>query len=179
MLVASPLDSIDVLSTRSLSLLSFFHKMNNSPKAIICKTHGFGTKNLLNVFAASSLIYITIGSCDSQADSGQVLFILVALSYFFYVFNELINVTYIERDDESLFVKPINRLTFKKNHEFTIGDILRIMKDVSVYTYKGIPYRTYKVVVNTKDGKSISILTARNEEEADRLVRLVKNGIGI
>lgn len=97
------------------------------------------------------------------------IFIMFAVSL-----DDLLSGLKIEKDQHSLYLTYKTYFPFKKNKKIRLKEIIGVSKDRTKTDYKGNVLYSYHVVLNLKQGVEERLLTARNEDEADRIIKLIK-----
>lgn len=148
-------------------------------RTLLCKSHGYSVWNSVLLVA---VLWIQYSVYQLYEESGElmhlglcavVLVAVVILADNF--FSEII----IETDASTLYVRPKNKVSLKKNRALKKVDIQNIIiRKTRGRRENRSPFYSYFIAVRLINGDGVELLEARDEKEADRIAGLLWEATG-
>lgn len=140
--------------------------MDQKSKEKYTYSHGYSIENICSMVAcifAATLLFL------EYAENSQLWILVVATfcaGLALFSIDLVATKISIYDDNDYLYIKPCQPITFKKKYRFKRSEVLKARVDTTKRMTRYGPIVTHVVVLITKDGERHHVLIPRSKEEA-------------
>jgi len=129
------------------------------------------------VVGLSCMLIVLFSGYEKQGDWWLLLILIFVIVFLAIFIDDLLSTLRIEKDQHSLFLTYKTYFPFKKSKKFKLKNINSVFKEASRTEYRGNVLYSYDVMLKLKGNQTESLITARDENEADRIIKLIQRNI--